>query len=37
MNKIRLLKLWNRSLKLYPNSYRRKDIERIIEYIKQDI
>ncbi len=37
MNKIRLLKLWQRSLKLYPNTKHKKNIERIIEYIKQDI
>ncbi len=37
MNKIYLLKLWERSLRIHPNSSRKKDIEKIIEYIKQDV
>jgi len=37
MNKIRLLKLWERSIRINPNSERKDDIKRIIEYIKQDI
>ncbi len=37
MNKIYLLKLWKRTLKLYPDSKRREDIERIIELIEKDM
>ncbi len=37
MNKIYLLKLWERALKMYPNSSRRPDIERVIEQIKKDM
>lgn len=37
MNKIRLLKLWEKTLQIYPNTVRKNEIKRIIEYIKQDI
>lgn len=37
MNKIRLLKLWERAIKLYPQSDKKEEIKKLIEYIKQDL